>query len=55
MLCRIKGFKFLFSSHAIDAYLISNDINIKYLTDFLASESWLLITKKNNFYITDGR
>jgi len=39
----------------IDALLILNDSNIRYLTHFPASESWLLVTKTKAFYITDSR
>ncbi len=39
----------------IDALLITNDTNIRYLTNFLAGESWLLVTKTKAFYITDFR
>jgi len=39
----------------IDALLIVNDSNIRYLTQFPASESWLLVTKSRAFYITDSR
>lgn len=45
-----------FSRHKnIDALLIINDSNIRYLTQFPASESWLLVTKTRAFYITDSR
>jgi Xaa-Pro aminopeptidase len=45
-----------FSRHKnIDALLIINDSNIRYLTQFPASESWLLVTKTKAFYITDSR
>ncbi len=39
----------------IDALLLTNDTNIRYLTDFPASESWLLVTKTRSYYITDSR
>jgi len=45
-----------FSRHKnIDALLITNDSNIRYLTKFPASESWLLVTRQKAFYITDSR
>jgi Xaa-Pro aminopeptidase len=45
-----------FSRHKnIDALLIVNDSNIRYLTHFPASESWLLVTKSKAIYITDSR
>ena len=39
----------------IDAFLVTNDTNVRYLTDFLACESWLLVTKNRSYYITDSR
>ncbi len=39
----------------LDGYLVTKDVNIRYLTDFLASESWLLVSAKKSFYITDFR
>lgn len=39
----------------LDAYLVTNDINIQYLTHFPASESWLLISPPRSYYITDFR
>lgn len=39
----------------MDALLITHDTNIRYLTQFPASESWLLVTPKRSYYITDSR
>lgn len=44
-----------FNAHHIDAYLVTKDVNIRYLTDFPASESWLIVTAKRSYYITDFR
>ncbi|MDE2027038.1 MAG: aminopeptidase P family protein [Candidatus Omnitrophica bacterium] len=45
-----------FSRHKnIDALLLTNDSNIRYLTQFPACESWALVTKTKAFYITDSR
>ena len=52
---RIQKFISLLRRHKIDAYLVTDDINIKYLTEFPASESWLFVTPKKVFYITDFR
>jgi Xaa-Pro aminopeptidase len=53
---RLKKLVEDFSRHKnIDALLIVNDSNIRYLTRFPASESWLLVTKTKAFYITDSR
>ncbi len=53
---RIKKLIAEFSRHKnIDAFLITNDTNIRYLTGFPACESWLLVTHTKAFYITDFR
>ena len=53
---RLKKLVEDFSRHKnIDALLIVNDSNIRYLTQFPAVESWLLVTKPKAFYITDSR
>ena len=44
-----------FDKNGIDALLVIQDINIRYLTDFPASESWLLVTPQKAIYITDFR
>ena len=47
---RLKKLVEDFSRHKnIDALLIVNDSNIRYLTQFPASESWLLVTKIKGF------
>jgi len=56
MNARLKALVEDFSRHKnIDALLIVNDTNIRYLTLFPACESWLLVTKSRAFYITDSR
>jgi len=53
---RLKKLVEDFSRHKnIDALLVTNDSNIRYLTGFPASESWFLVTKLKAFYITDSR
>ena len=53
---RLKKLTEDFSRHKnIDALLIVNDSNIRYLTRFPAAESWLLVTHTKAFYITDSR
>ena len=53
---RIKQLITEFPRHKnIDALLVTNDTNIRYLTNFPASESWLLVTKTRSYYITDFR
>lgn len=39
----------------IDALLINSPANISYLTNYISRDSYLLISKKQNIYWTDGR
>ncbi|MBI2469847.1 MAG: aminopeptidase P family protein [Planctomycetes bacterium] len=39
----------------VDAFLITNEINIRYVTGFTGSESILLITQKDDYLFTDFR
>lgn len=55
MNARIKKIIKSFSAQKIDALLVTNDTNIKYLTEFPAADSWLLVTHKKTYYITDFR
>ncbi len=52
---RIKKLISWFAAFSLDAYLVTKDVNIRYLTGFPASESWLLVTPKKSYYITDSR
>jgi len=52
---RIKQLHCLLKQNSLDALLVTQDENITYLTKFPASESWLLVTPKKSFYITDFR
>ena len=52
---RLKKTRELFATYKIDALVVTDDINARYLSQFPASESWLLITPKKAYYITDFR
>lgn len=52
---RLQQFIARFSSFKIDSFLVTHDVNIRYLTDFPASESWLLVSPSQSFYLTDFR
>ncbi|MCA9398723.1 MAG: aminopeptidase P family protein, partial [Candidatus Omnitrophica bacterium] len=52
---RVKKLRAFFSQYDIDALLIQKDVNIAYLTGFPAEESWLFVTRKKLYYITDFR
>lgn len=52
---RLNNLRKQFPARGIDAFLCMSDDNIRYLTGFPASESWLLVTKSKAYYITDFR
>jgi Xaa-Pro aminopeptidase len=52
---RIQKLTHQFAELGVDAFLVTKDVNVTYLTEFNASESWLLVTPKKSFYITDFR
>ncbi len=52
---RIQQFVSQFDEYKIDAYLVTCDVNVRYLTSLPVSESWLLVFPKKVFYITDFR
>ncbi len=39
----------------VDAFFVSNPVNIRYLTGHAAEDAWLLVTAHKAFYITDFR
>ena len=55
MKSKISQLKTSFKSAKIDAFLVTNDTNIRYLTGHQASDSFLLVTSKVTYYITDSR
>lgn len=52
---RLKKFQRLLVSRQLDSYIHTNDTNIKYLTSFPASESFLLSFPTESLYLTDSR
>ncbi|MCK5083233.1 MAG: aminopeptidase P family N-terminal domain-containing protein, partial [Candidatus Omnitrophica bacterium] len=55
MNAKIKQLTRAFPRRKIDAFLVTKDINITYLTGFPACESWLLAAPRCASYITDFR
>ena len=55
IMTRIKKLRSLFKHKKIDALLVLRDANIRYLTGFPASESWLFIGPRRTSFITDFR
>lgn len=53
---RLSKVRALFDQYKIDALLVVNDIDVRYLSQYpAASESWLLVTPKKAYYLTDFR
>lgn len=52
---RVKQLVLSLKKHRLGAFLVTKDANISYLTDFPASESWLFVSPRGTFYITDFR
>jgi Xaa-Pro aminopeptidase len=52
---RIKRLLAQFDHHAIDAFLVTSDVNVTYLTGCPSVESWLLLLPEQSFYVTDAR
>ncbi|MFA5098580.1 MAG: aminopeptidase P family N-terminal domain-containing protein, partial [Candidatus Margulisiibacteriota bacterium] len=43
------------SSLNLDAMLVSDPANISYLTGLRSRDAWLLVSRKESFYLTDAR
>ena len=52
---RLKNLVRQFDRYEIDAFLVTKDIDVAYLTRFPAAESWLFVTRQKVYYITDFR
>ncbi|KPK43022.1 MAG: hypothetical protein AMJ78_00190 [Omnitrophica WOR_2 bacterium SM23_29] len=52
---RLERLHILLEKKHLDGILISHQPNITYLTGFLSSDSYLLVSPKQNFFITDSR
>jgi Xaa-Pro aminopeptidase len=52
---RLERLYILLQKNHLDGVLVSHQPNITYLTGFLSSDSYLLVTPKQNFFITDSR
>ncbi|MCK4752872.1 MAG: aminopeptidase P family protein [Planctomycetes bacterium] len=52
---RIKAVRRLLGKKAINCLIITKPANVTYMTGFLGSDSWALITRKNVYLLTDSR
>lgn len=55
MYSRLKNLQKQLSAIDLDAYLVTNEIDVSYLTEYPSSESWLLVFPRKVFYLTDAR
>ena len=52
---KLKEIKEVLQKGKVDGFLITNEINIRYITDFTGTESILLITPDHDYLFTDFR
>jgi Xaa-Pro aminopeptidase len=52
---RLRRLSAILQKNRLQGILISHQPNIAYLTGFLSSDSYLLVTPRRNFFITDSR
>jgi Xaa-Pro aminopeptidase len=52
---RLKRFQDLLVTRQLDCYILTSDTNIRYLTDFPASESIFIVFPDKAIYLTDSR
>ncbi len=52
---RIKQLQFILREKGLDAFLVTNSINVSYLTGINSEDAWLLVCVDRNFYLTDPR
>ncbi len=52
---RLQALVHGFAKYEVDAVLVNNATDIRYLTQYPAHDAWLLVTPRQAFYITDAR
>jgi Xaa-Pro aminopeptidase len=52
---RIRAIHQEFCKRGIDCLIVTNPANVTYSTGFMGADSWVLITKKQTFLLTDSR
>ena len=52
---RLLRFKRQFSAWGVDAFFVSCDVNVSYLSGYTGTESYLFITPKKSYLLTDFR
>lgn len=52
---RLKNLFKLFEKHSLDSLLVSSWPNVTYLSGFKSTESWIFVSPKGLYFITDSR
>ncbi len=52
---RLKNIRRSIIKKGLDGFLVTDINNVRYLTGFSGSSGFLLITRKENFFVTDFR
>jgi len=52
---RLKNFLSRLKQEEFDGFIVSNPANISYLSGFIASDAYLLVSQKESVYFTDSR
>ncbi|WP_010303173.1 M24 family metallopeptidase [Kurthia senegalensis] len=52
---KLQQLRAQFSEHQIDAMLVTNPINVSYLSGFTGDDSYILVTKDEAIFLTDAR
>jgi len=52
---KLQQLRAQFDAHQIDAMLITNPINVSYLSGFTGDDSYILVTEKEAIFFTDSR
>ncbi|HOY10720.1 MAG TPA: M24 family metallopeptidase [Candidatus Omnitrophota bacterium] len=55
MRSRVSSFQSCLDSYHIDAYLVTHHAQVSYLTGVLCEDSWLLVTSRRAYFLTDAR
>ena len=55
MTSRLSALTAQFNRLGIEALFVSDPVNIRYLTGYKPEDAWLLVSRKNVYYITDFR
>jgi Xaa-Pro aminopeptidase len=52
---RVRAIHQEFHKRGIDCLIVANPANVTYITGFMGADSWVLLTKRQTFLLTDSR